>query len=85
MLIDGPFRRVLAGNSGKIHNPCDGVRVLFIWSRRLREWPIAVFVLSTLAADQVIAQLTMPLGTSSEITEQAVRHLEHAGEAIRDD
>ena len=38
-----------------------------------------------LAADQVIAQLTMPLGTSSEITEQAVRHLERTGEAIREE
>ena len=36
-----------------------------------------------LASDQVIARLTMPLGTSSTVTNEAIMHLERSGDAIR--
>ena len=36
-LIDGPFRRIVQrATPGKIHHPCDGVRILFIGNRCLR-------------------------------------------------
>ena len=36
-----------------------------------------------LAADQAIAQLTMPLGTSAKITEEAVLYLEQSAQALK--
>ena len=85
-LIDGPFRRIVQRATQARYTTLamafpfflSGVAVF--GSGRL---PFSFF--PPLAADQVIAQLTMPLGTSSEITEQAVRHLERTGEAIRDE
>ncbi len=36
-----------------------------------------------LASDQVIARLTMPLGTSSAVTDEAIRQLERSAQAIK--
>ena len=86
MLIDGPFRRIVQRATQARYTTLAMAFAFFLsgvavfGSGRL---PFSFF--PPLAADQVIAQLTMPLGTSSEITEQAVRHLERTGEAIRDE
>ncbi len=37
-----------------------------------------------LASDQVIARLTMPLGTSASVTDEAIRLLEQSGRQVRD-
>ena len=85
-LIDGPFRRIVQRATQARYTTLAMAFAFFLsgvavfGSGRL---PFSFF--PPLAADQVIAQLTMPLGTSSEITEQAVRHLERTGEAIRDE
>ena len=85
-LIDGPFRRIVQRATRARYTTLAMAFAFFLsgvavfGSGRL---PFSFF--PPLAADQVIAQLTMPLGTSSEITEQAVRHLERTGEAIRDE
>ena len=85
-LIDGPFRRIVQRATQARYTTLAMAFAFFLsgvavfGSDRL---PFSFF--PPLAADQVIAQLTMPLGTSSEITEQAVRHLERTGEAIRDE
>ncbi len=86
MLIDGPFRRIVQRATQARYTTLAMAFAFFLsgvavfGSGRL---PFSFF--PPLAADQVIAQLTMPLGTSSEITELAVRHLERTGEAIRDE
>ena len=86
MLIDGSFRRIVQRATQARYTTLAMAFAFFLsgvavfGSGRL---PFSFF--PPLAADQVIAQLTMPLGTSSEITEQAVRHLERTGEAIRDE
>ena len=86
MLIDGPFRRIVQRATQARYTTLAMAFAFFLsgvavfGSGRL---PFSFF--PPLAADQVIAQLTMPLGTSSEITVQAVRHLERTGEAIRDE
>ena len=85
-LIDGPFRRIVQRATQARYTTLAMAFAFFLsgvavfGSGRL---PFSFF--PPLAADQVIAQLTMPLGTSSEITEQAVRHLERTGEAIREE
>ena len=85
-LIDGPFRRIVQRATQARYTTLAMAFAFFLsgvavfGSGRL---PFSFF--PPLAADQVIAQLTMPLGTSSEVTEQAVRHLERTGEAIRDE
>lgn len=85
-VIDGPFRRMVERATQARYTTLAMAFAFFLsgvavfGSGRL---PFSFF--PPLAADQVIAQLTMPLGTSSEITEQAVRHLERTGESIRDE
>ena len=85
-LIDGSFRRIVQRATQARYTTLAMAFAFFLsgvavfGSGRL---PFSFF--PPLAADQVIAQLTMPLGTSSEITEQAVRHLERTGEAIREE
>lgn len=85
-VIDGPFRRMVEWATQARYTTLAMAFAFFLsgvavfGSGRL---PFSFF--PPLAADQVIAQLTMPLGTSSEITEQAVRHLERTGESIRDE
>ena len=85
-LIDGSFRRIVQRATQARYTTLAMAFAFFLsgvavfGSGRL---PFSFF--PPLAADQVIAQLTMPLGTSSEITEQAVRHLERIGEAIREE
>jgi multidrug efflux pump subunit AcrB len=85
-LIAGPFRILVQRATAARYVTLACALVFFLsgigilGSGRL---PFSFF--PPLAADQVIAQLTMPLGTSSEITEQAVRHLERTAEAVRDD
>ena len=36
-----------------------------------------------LASDQIVAQLTMPLGTSSDVTDEAILRLEHSAESLK--
>ena len=85
-LIDGPFRRIVDRATQARYTTLAMAFAFFLSGIAVFEsgrLPFSFF--PPLAADQVIAQLTMPLGTSSEVTEQAVRHLEGTGELIRDE
>ena len=85
-LIDGPFRRIVDRATQARYTTLAMAFAFFLSGIAVFEsgrLPFSFF--PPLAADQVIAQLTMPLGTSSEVTEQAVRHLEGTGELMRDE